>query len=141
MRAVNNASPDMPRVLYGVVGGLERVVAVRVEVHGFARHSGIRAVTADVADVDVPLACTRRRVLRDWLQLGQDMDVEALIFKHVPRSGFVGHSGLPYVDCRINQRYSSRGFESIGCRRGDTRATGEWAGGIRLTIEPGGKRS
>jgi len=84
MRPVDDASPDVPRVLYGVVGALELVVAVRVKTHGFARRIGIRAVTADVADVDIPVACTRRRMFGSRLQLGQDVDIEAFVFKHVP---------------------------------------------------------
>src|SRR5579863_6272564 len=99
MRAVDDASPDVPCFLHGVVRALEFVVAAGVELEGFARRVGMCAVTADKTDVDVTVASLRRRVCRHRLelQLGQDVDVEAFVFEDAPWSSFVGHSILPHI--------------------------------------------
>jgi len=97
MRAVDNASPNVSRFLHGVVRTLEFVITAGVELEGFARRFGMRAVTADEADVDITVACLRRCVCGLQLQLGQDVDVEAFIFEDAPWSSFVGHSVLPHI--------------------------------------------
>jgi hypothetical protein len=99
MRAVDDASPDVSRFLHGVVCALEFVVTAGVELEGFARRVGMRAVTADKADLDITVASLRHRVCRHrlQLQLGQDVDVEAFVFEHAPWSNFVGHSALPHI--------------------------------------------
>src|SRR5258708_17089940 len=99
MRAVDNASTYVPRFLHGVVRALEFLVTVGVERQGFARHTCVRAVTANKADVDITVAYLRRTVRRHRLelQLGQDVDVEAFVFEDEPWSSFIGHSVLPHI--------------------------------------------
>jgi len=46
MRTVDDASPDVSRFLHGVVRALEFVVTAGVELKGFARRVGMRAVTS-----------------------------------------------------------------------------------------------
>ncbi len=103
MRAVDNASPYVPRFLHGVVHALEFVVTVGVEREGFAQHPCVRAVTANKADLDITVAHLRRRVCRHRLQLtlGPDVDVEAFVFEDEPWSSFIGHSVLPHIYSRL----------------------------------------
>jgi hypothetical protein len=115
MCAVDDASPDVPRFLHGIVCAFEFVVTVGVELERFARRFGMRAMTADKADVDITVASLRRRVCRHWLQLqlGQDVDVEAFVFEDAPWSRFVGHGVLPHIYLlSVIKRYSLFRFES-----------------------------